>query len=155
MLGIDGAGKTSILSYLKLGKVVPTLHTIGFNIETGEYRNFRIEAWDLSGAYRIRDLWKDYYRGSHGLVFVVDASARERMEEAKEELHKLLQREELKDVPVLVLANKQDLDGASIPEVTDRLALHSVKGHVWFIQGTCGLSGEGLTAGFDWLEGMT
>merc|ERR1711937_35517 len=153
MVGLDAAGKTTILYKLKLGEVVNTIPTIGFNDETVEYKNISFNVWDVGGQDKIRLLWRHYYTNTQGLIFVVDSNDRERIEENREELHKMLAEEELKDAVLLVYANKQDLPGAmSCPEITDKLGLHTIRGRTWFIQATCALRGDGLVEGLDWLS---
>merc|ERR1719277_2507959 len=112
MVGLDAAGKTTILYKLKLGEVVTTIPTIDFNVETVEYKNLSFTVWDVGGQDKIRKLWRHYYLGTHGAIFVVDSSDRERIEDAREELTKMLSEEEMRDAALLVLANKQDLPNA-------------------------------------------
>mmetsp|Transcript_148323 Transcript_148323/g.474754 ORF Transcript_148323/g.474754 Transcript_148323/m.474754 type:complete len:188 (-) Transcript_148323:505-1068(-) len=109
MVGLDSAGKTTILYKLKLGEVVTTVPTIGFNVETVEYRNIHFTVWDVGGQSRIRPLWRHYYEGTDGIVFVVDCGDRERIGDARSELDKMLKEEQLQGAALLVLANKQDL----------------------------------------------
>ncbi len=124
MVGLDAAGKTTILYKFKLGEVVTTIPTIGFNVETVEYKNISFTVWDVGGQDKIRLLWRHYYQNTQGLIFVVDSNDRDRIDDAREELHKMLAEEELRDSVVLVFANKQDLPGAmTAPEVTDKLGL--------------------------------
>ena len=152
MVGLDAAGKTTILYKLKLGEVVTTIPTIGFNVETVEYKNIRFTVWDVGGQDKIRPLWRHYYQNTQGLIFVVDSNDRDRMEDAREELKKMLDEDELRDAIVLVFANKQDLPKAmSAAEVTDALKLHSLH-RPWFIQATCATHGDGLYEGLDWLS---
>merc|ERR1711972_897241 len=128
MVGLDAAGKTTILYKLKIGEVVTTIPTIGFNVETVEYKNISFTVWDIGGQDKIRKLWRHYYRGTHGVIFVVDSSDRERMEDAREELFKMLSEEELREAAVLVLANKQDLPCAmSTTEVSEKLGLNQLR----------------------------
>ena len=153
MVGLDAAGKTTILYKMKLGEVVNTIPTIGFNVETVEYKNISFNVWDVGGQDKIRLLWRHYYQNTPGLIFVVDSNDRDRIEENREELHKMLGEEELKDAVLLVFANKQDLPGAmSCPEMTDKLGLHTIRGRTWFIQSTCAVRGDGLVEGLDWLS---
>ena len=112
MVGLDAAGKTTILYKLKIGEVVTTIPTIGFNVETIEYKNITFTMWDVGGQYKIRLLWRHYYQNTQGIIFVVDWNDKERIEESREELHWMLSDDELKDAWLLVLANKQDLPGA-------------------------------------------
>merc|ERR1719359_2360067 len=102
MVGLDAAGKTTILYKLKLGEVVTTIPTIGFNVETLEYRNISFTVWDVGGQDKIRKLWRHYYQDTDGLIFVVDSSDRDRIEDAREELEKMLAESEMRDVVLLV-----------------------------------------------------
>ena len=112
MVGLDAAGKTTILYKLKLGEIVTTIPTIGFNVETLEYENISFSMWDVGGQDKIRPLWRHYYQNTQGLIFVVDSNDRDRIDDAKEELHRMLNEDELRDAVVLVFANKQDLPQA-------------------------------------------
>ena len=137
MVGLDAAGKTTILYKLKLGEVVTTIPTIGFNVETVEYKNISFTVWDVGGQDKIRLLWRHYYQNTQGIIFVVDSNDKDRVEDAREELHRMLAEDELKDALLLVMANKQDLPGAlTPPEITDSLGLHTIKGRTWYIQAT-------------------
>ncbi|PAA61593.1 hypothetical protein BOX15_Mlig007902g3, partial [Macrostomum lignano] len=151
--GLDAAGKTTILYKLKLGEVVTTIPTIGFNVETVDYKNISFTVWDVGGQDKIRPLWRHYFNNTQGLIFVVDSNDRERMNEAAEELSKMLSEDELRDAVLLIFANKQDLPNAmSATEITDKLRLHSMSGRVWYIQQTCATQGQGLYEGLDWLS---
>ena len=153
MVGLDAAGKTTILYKLKLGEIVITIPTIGFNVETVEYKNINFTVWDVGGQDKIRPLWRHYFQNTQGLIFVVDSNDRERIGEASEELNKMLSEDELRDAAVLVFANKQDLPNAmSVAEVTDKLGLHNLRSKKWYIQSTCATSGDGLYEGLDWLS---
>lgn len=153
MVGLDAAGKTTILYKLKLGEVVTTIPTIGFNVETVEYKNISFTVWDVGGQDKIRPLWRHYFQNTQGLIFVIDSNDRERIAEAKDELHKMLQEDELRDAALLVFANKQDLPNAMLTaEVTEKLGLGQMRGRTWYIQGTCATQGQGLYEGLDWLS---
>ncbi|XP_051912280.1 uncharacterized protein LOC127594446 [Hippocampus zosterae] len=151
MLGLDAAGKTTILYKLKLGEVINSVPTIGFNVETVEYKNIKFTVWDVGGQDKIRQLWKHYFYNTQGLIFVVDSADRDRIDIARDELQRMISEEELKDAVILILANKQDLGVMSIPEMTEKLGLHTLRNREWYMQGTCALSGDGLTDGMDWL----
>uniref|UniRef100_F6HSZ1 ADP-ribosylation factor n=1 Tax=Vitis vinifera TaxID=29760 RepID=F6HSZ1_VITVI len=128
MVGLDAAGKTTILYKLKLGEIVTTIPTIGFNVETVEYKNVSFTVWDVGGQHKIRPLWRHYFQNTQGLIFVVDSNDRERILEAKDELHRMLSEDELRDATLLVFANKQDLPNAmSVSEITDKMGLHSLR----------------------------
>jgi len=153
MVGLDAAGKTTVLYKLKLGEVVTTIPTIGFNVETVEYKNISFTVWDVGGQDRIRKLWRHYYQGTEGLIFVVDSNDRDRIEDAREELMKLLLDDEMRDAVVLVLANKQDLPNAmTAAEVMQKLNLYDLRDRQWFLQSACATTGDGLLEGLDWLS---
>lgn len=153
MVGLDAAGKTTILYKLKLGEVVTTIPTIGFNVETVEYKNISFTVWDVGGQDKIRPLWRHYFTNTQGLIFVVDSNDRERMLEASAELNKMINEDELKDATILVFANKQDLPQAmSVSEMTEKLGLHNLRGRKWYVQSACAPQGTGLYEGLDWLS---
>lgn len=111
MVGLDAAGKTTILYKLKLGEVVTTIPTIGFNVETVEYKNISFTVWDVGGQDKIRPLWRHYYQNTQGIIFVVDSNDRDRIDDskdyehsAKEELNRMLSEDELRDAVLLIFA---------------------------------------------------
>lgn len=153
MLGLDGAGKTTILYSLKLGSIfTSSLPTIGFNYETLEYKNVKLNVWDVGGQDKIRILWKHYFTNTKAIIYVIDSSDIERLEETRETLHSLCSDEELLDAPLLVFANKQDLATIGSMELKARLGLMELKRNVK-MQETCALNGIGLKEGLDWLVG--
>jgi ADP-ribosylation factor protein 1 len=153
IIGLDAAGKTTLLYKLKLGEVVTTIPTIGFNVETVKYKFISFTIWDIGGRDRSRPLWRHYYQGTHALIFVVDSNDRDRIDDAREELSKILNEDEMRDAKLLVFANKQDLPNAMrAAEVTEKLGLHALRGRSWFIQSACASTGEGLYEGLDWLS---
>ncbi|KFO27732.1 E3 ubiquitin-protein ligase TRIM23 [Fukomys damarensis] len=153
-LGLDGAGKTTILFKLKQDEFMQPIPTIGFNVETVEYKNLKFTIWDVGGKHKLRPLWKHYYLNTQAVVFVVDSSHRDRINEAHSELAKLLTEKELRDALLLIFANKQDVAGAlSVEEITELLSLHKLCcGRSWYIQGCDARSGMGLYEGLDWLS---
>jgi len=153
MVGLDAAGKTTILYKLKLGEQVTTIPTIGFNVESVEYKNINFTVWDVGGQDKIRPLWRHYFLNTDAIIFVVDCNDRDRVMEARNELHRMLGEDELANSALLVFANKQDLPNAmNAADVTDKLGLHSLRQRNWYIQATCATSGEGLYEGLDWLS---
>ena len=155
MVGLDAAGKTTILSQIRYGETTPTIPTIGFNCGEATYKNLSFFFWDLGGQDQIRALWKHYYTNNDAIIFVVDSDDRERMNVAREELWKLLNEEELRDCELLVYANKQDMQGAmTTQEVVRELDLGCCKGRKWKVQGTVATIGDGLFQGLDWLAGV-
>lgn len=155
MVGLDNAGKTTILYRLKLEEVVSTVPTLGFNVETVTYKNISFTVWDIGGQDKIRNLWRVYFQGTQGLIFVVDSADKERIEEARLELQKLLSEELLANVVLLVFANKQDMpDAMSASEVREKLGLVNTRSRPWFVQSSYAVKGEGLYEGLDWLAGQ-
>uniref|UniRef100_A0A915A5X6 ADP-ribosylation factor 1-like 2 n=1 Tax=Parascaris univalens TaxID=6257 RepID=A0A915A5X6_PARUN len=152
MIGLDNAGKTTILYKLKLGEIVTTIPTIGFNVESIVYKNITLTVWDIGGQQKIRSLWSYYYQDAEAVIFVVDSRDKERIDECREQLHYTMQQDELRNAIVLIFANKQDLPHAmSAAEVADALHLSSLKTQEWHIQSTCAIQGIGLYEGLDWL----
>ncbi|EJD01139.1 ARF/SAR [Fomitiporia mediterranea MF3/22] len=153
MVGLDAAGKTTILYKLKLGEIVTTIPTIGFNVETVEYKNISFTVWDVGGQDKIRPLWRHYFQNTQGIIFVVDSNDRDRIVEAREELQRMLNEDELRNALLLVFANKQDLPNAmNAAEITDKLGLPSLQNRIWYIQAACATSGDGLYEGLEWLS---
>ncbi|XP_047324816.1 ADP-ribosylation factor 1-like [Impatiens glandulifera] len=156
MVGLDASGKTTILYKLKLGHIIETVPTIGFNVESVKYNNLNFTVWDVGGQDKIRSLWRHYFQGTTGLIFVVDSSDRKRLVEARRELHQMLNAIELKDATLLVFANKQDVPRCmTVSEVADKLGLHSLTRRQWYIQGASATSGQGLYEGLNWLSCRT
>ena len=152
ILGLDNAGKTTILYRLQADEVVETIPTIGFNVEVLQYKNIKFQVWDLGGQTSIRPYWRCYYPNTDAIVFVVDSADTDRINIAKSELASMLQEEDLKDAKLLVFANKQDMPGAlNAGEVSLALGLAEIKNRQWTIQQTVAKKGEGLFEGFDWL----
>eukprot|EP00918_Siedleckia_nematoides_P003354 GHVU01007585.1.p1 GENE.GHVU01007585.1~~GHVU01007585.1.p1 ORF type:complete len:211 (+),score=39.94 GHVU01007585.1:196-828(+) len=152
ILGLSNAGKTTILYKLHLGEAIVTQPTIGSNVEEVLHKGTHFQVWDLGGQDNLRAGWTSYFRNADGLIFVVDANDTESMTVAKMELFNALLHDLLADAAVLVLANKQDIQGARpAAMVAEDLCTHLIKSHPWTIQGCCALTGAGLTEGLDWL----
>jgi small GTP-binding protein len=152
MVGLDAVGKTTIMYKLKMNETVKTIPTIGFNVETMSYKTLTMTMWDIGGQNKIRALWKHYYAGTDAIIYVIDSSDTERLEESAEELFKMLQDDELANASVLIYANKQDLSGALTPnEICEKMRLTTLKNRNWTVQGTSAVKGTGLTEGLDWL----
>eukprot|EP00127_Corallochytrium_limacisporum_P006077 Clim_evm26s218 gene=Clim_evmTU26s218 len=152
MLGLDNAGKTTILYRLQVGEVVTTIPTIGFNVETVTFNNLKFQVWDLGGQTSIRPYWRCYYANTDAIIYVVDSQDRDRVGISKTELFQMLQEDELKDALLLVLANKQDMEGAMTPaEVSEALGLSLLKNRTWQIFKTSAIKGQGLNEAMEWL----
>lgn len=152
ILGLDNAGKTTILYRLHQGEVVTTIPTIGFNVETVTYKNIRFQVWDLGGQASIRPYWRCYYPNTNAIIYVVDSADQERIGTCKDELLSMLDEDELKEAALCVFANKQDMPGALTPaQVSEALGLAGIRSREWAIFQTSAIKGEGLTTGLDWL----
>jgi len=152
ILGLDNAGKTTILYKLQMGEVVTTVPTIGFNVETVQYKNVRFQVWDLGGQTSIRPYWRCYYQNTNAVIYVIDSADSERMSISKQELLSMLEEDELKDAALMVFANKQDLPNALPADaIAEKLGLGNLKSRQWSIFKTSAIKGDGLTEGLDWL----
>ncbi|TDZ37125.1 ADP-ribosylation factor-like protein 1 [Colletotrichum spinosum] len=152
ILGLDNAGKTTLLYRLKIGEVVTTIPTIGFNVESVTYKNLNFNVWDLGGQTSIRPYWRCYYANTAAVIFVVDSTDIERLQTAAEELSAMLNEEELKDASLLVFANKQDQPGAKgAGEISEALRLGELRDRNWSIMACSAVDGSGVTEGMDWL----
>jgi ADP-ribosylation factor protein 1 len=211
MIGLDAAGKTTALYKMKLGDLVTTIPTIGFNVEVINYKNLEMTSaqsqltapstrkrarqpaadcscmsaivcatvWDVGGQDKIRALWRHYYEHTdvhsrpvpsraqafcpfspascprvQALLWIVDSADKERLHEARDELHKVLSDDMLRGATCLVFANKQDLPNAmDSSKIASELGLRSLRGNEWYIQPCSAASGEGLMEGLEWLHG--
>lgn len=152
IVGLDNAGKTTILYQFLTNEVVHTSPTIGSNVEEILWNNTKFIMWDIGGQDAIRSSWGSYYSNAEIIILVVDSTDRERLPITKEELHGMIQNEELRKARLLVFANKQDLPDAMSPtEISKYLNLTSLKDRIWHIQSCCALTGEGLYNGLEWI----
>lgn len=152
LLGLDNAGKTTILKRFNGEDINEISPTLGFNIKTIEHRGYSLNIWDVGGQKSLRSYWRNYFESTDGLVWVVDSADRMRMEACKDELAKLLQEERLAGATLLVLANKQDMPNAISPkEISDILELDQIKTHHWIVVGVSAVTGEKLLNAVDWL----
>ncbi|THD27722.1 ADP ribosylation factor protein 5B [Fasciola hepatica] len=151
IVGLDNAGKSTILYQFVLKEAVHTSPTVGSNVEEVKWRNLHLIMWDIGGQSSLRPSWSTYFPGSDFVILVIDSTDRERIWIAKKELYKLLAAEDLKKAKMLIFANKQDVAGCmSVAEISQSLNLTSIRDHPWHIQACCALTGEGLPQGLDW-----
>ena len=153
ILGMQNAGKTTILYRLSLGQIVKTTPTIGSNVEELTYNNVKFQAWDLGGQESTRSVWDVYYMNTDAVVYVIDSQDDEYFEESKAQFHKLIHNQTLKNATILIFANKQDLPGAKdVNKLVQDYEFFKIKEHVWHIQPCSALKGEGLVTGIKWLS---
>lgn len=135
VLGLDNAGKTTILRSLAHEEIQTVQPTQGFNVKTLQVNNFKFNVWDLGGQSAIREHWPNYYDNLDCIIYVVDSSDNRRMaDECGGELQKLLVDDKLAGVPILVFANKQDLELAMpADEIEETLHLSEINDRAWNI----------------------
>ncbi|XP_051012792.1 ADP-ribosylation factor-like protein 14 [Acomys russatus] len=152
LLGLDSAGKSTLLYRLKLAETLATIPTIGFNVEMVQLKSgFTLTVWDVGGQEKMRTVWDCYCENAHGLVYVVDCSdGKQRLEDSRKEFKHILKNEHIKNAPVVVLANKQDLPGAlSAEDITRMFKVKKLcSDRNWYVQPCCAVTGEGLDDGF-------
>eukprot|EP00002_Diphylleia_rotans_P027448 TRINITY_DN54_c0_g2_i1.p1 TRINITY_DN54_c0_g2~~TRINITY_DN54_c0_g2_i1.p1 ORF type:complete len:189 (-),score=41.84 TRINITY_DN54_c0_g2_i1:393-959(-) len=156
VLGLDNAGKTTIVKRIN-GEDIDTISpTLGFNIKTFTFPSngteYKLNVWDVGGQTTIRSYWRNYFELTDGLIWVVDSADRRRLADCREELKQLLLQEKLAGATLLVFANKQDLSGAlSSEEIAEFLELAQIDTRHWQIQSCSAVTGEGLEEGFAWI----
>jgi ADP-ribosylation factor-like protein 3 len=154
MLGLDNAGKTTILKKLSEEDISHIMPTQGFNIKSIMQDGFKLNVWDIGGQKTIRPYWSNYFESSDCLVYVIDSSDRRRLEESGQELRELLAEDKLANVPLLVYANKQDLlQAVPADEITEELNLSAINDRTFTIQACSAKDGTGLQEGMEWLIG--
>uniref|UniRef100_A0A9L0SIE5 ADP-ribosylation factor-like protein 3 n=1 Tax=Equus caballus TaxID=9796 RepID=A0A9L0SIE5_HORSE len=145
LLGLDNAGKTTLLKQLASEDISHITPTQGFNIKSVQSQGFKLNVWDIGGQRKIRPYWRNYFENTDILIYVIDSADRKRFEETGQELAELLEEEKLSCVPVLIFANKQDLlTAAPASEIAEGLNLHTIRDRVWQIQSCSALTGEGI-----------
>ena len=140
---------------MKFNQDVTTIPTVGFNVETVQIEKVKFNVWDVGGQDKIRPLWRHYYTGTQGLIFVVDSSDRARIEEARQELKRILGDKEMEDALLLIFANKQDVPGAmKANEIIEKLKLSEFKRRTYHTQESIATTGDGLVDGLvsNWID---
>ncbi|XP_022077355.2 ADP-ribosylation factor-like protein 11 [Acanthochromis polyacanthus] len=150
LMGLDSAGKSTLLARLLTGQVMETSPTVGFNVGTLVLdKKTSLTVWDIGGQRSMRPNWRFYLDDCKALVFVVDSTDPGRIPEAQKALKKVLSDERLRGVPLMVLANKKDLPNSmTIREVSRQLDLPSYGDRLWEIQACSALQGLGLQQAF-------
>ncbi|NXM31258.1 ARL3 protein, partial [Oxyruncus cristatus] len=153
LLGLDNAGKTTLLKRLASEEVSTITPTQGFNIKSVHSHGLKLNVWDIGGQRSIRPYWKKYLGSTDLLIYVIDSADQKRFEETGQELAELTEEESLTGVPLLVFANKQDLvTAAPADEIAEGLNLHTYRDREWQIQACSALSGEGVQDGMNWIS---
>lgn len=135
-----------------MNEVVQTSPTIGSNVEEIVCKNVHFFMWDIGGQESLRSSWQSYYSKTDFVLLVIDSTDRKRLEISHKELKLMLEHDDLKKSNILILANKQDVkDSMKASEISDKLNLNSIRDHNWQIQPCCGLTGEGLNSGLQWM----
>ncbi|XP_038185746.1 ADP-ribosylation factor-related protein 1 isoform X2 [Arvicola amphibius] len=153
ILGLDNAGKTTFLEQSKtrfnknykgmsLSKITTT---VGLNIGTVDVGKARLMFWDLGGQEELQSLWDKYYAECHGVIYVIDSTDEERLSESKEAFEKVVSSEALDGVPILVLANKQDVETA-FSDCTCKIGRRDC-----LTQACSALTGKGVREGIEWM----
>lgn len=152
LLGLDNAGKTTLLKHLASEDVNQVTPTAGFNIKSVSADGLKLNVWDIGGQAKIRPYWRNYFDNTDVLIFVIDSADSNRAEEAVAELLDIMEHEKLCSVPVLIFANKQDarerMDVTAIEKLLDADKFAS---RTWHIQPCSGRKGEGVKEGMEWL----
>lgn len=155
-IGLDGAGKTSLLTFLEQGpNDAAPKPSVGFDTRDVKYKGVNFSIYDVAGGQKVRDLWKHYYSEMDAVVWIVDSADAERFAESKAALQTALKDASMKrDCPILVVANKCDAPGSkSEDEIKAALDLDNLlKGRVWTIKKTNAKKGDGIYDGFKWLS---
>jgi len=159
ILGVDKAGKTTLLEklksiYLKGGGLPPdrVVPTVGLNIGRIEDANAKLVFWDLGGQVGLRAIWEKYYEEAHAIMYVIDAATASSFEDAKSALEKVIRHEHLRGAPLLIVANKQDLPGViNDEELALFLNLKELDERPYMFQAVSAYDGRGIKSGIDWL----
>ncbi|KAM9800656.1 ADP-ribosylation factor-related protein 1 isoform 1-T1 [Syngnathus typhle] len=128
--------------------------TVGLNIGTIDVGKARLMFWDLGGQEELQSLWDKYYAESHGVIYVIDSTDEERLSESKEAFEKMISSDVLEGVPLLVLANKQDvLNCLSVPDIKTAFSdcAPKIGKRDCLVQPCTALSGDGVNEGIEWM----
>jgi ADP-ribosylation factor-like protein 2 len=152
ILGLDNAGKTTIVKKFN-GEDINTISpTLGFNIKTLFFKDFKLSIWDVGGQVSIRTYWRNFFEQTDGLIWVIDSSDQSRLQACKVELHELLKQEKLAGATLLIFYNKSDIEGSmSLQQIKEFLDLDKIHSRHWAILPSSGVTGSGLYQGINWM----
>ncbi|KKY25023.1 putative adp-ribosylation factor family protein [Phaeomoniella chlamydospora] len=152
MLGLDNAGKTTIVKRIMNEDINTVSPTLGFIIKTIDFQGYKLNIWDVGGQKTLRSYWRNYFEKTDALIWVVDATDRVRIADCQHELSGLLLEERLMGASLLIFANKTDVDGCMDEnEIRKGLKLDSIQTHQWTILQCSAVTGKNLTKGLDWV----
>lgn len=152
LLGLDNAGKTTIVKRIMDEDVNTVSPTLGFIIKTIDYEGYKLNIWDVGGQKTLRSYWRNYFEKTDALIWVVDATDRLRIDDCREELHGLLQEERLSGASLLIFANKTDVQGCmNEAEILQGLQLTAIRSHQWHILRCSAMTGTNLKEGLAWV----
>lgn len=158
ILGVDRAGKTTLLEKLKSiylkGEGLPpdrVVPTVGLNIGRIEDAKAKLVFWDLGGQVSLRTIWEKYYEEAHAIMYVIDAATASSFEDSKSALEKVIRHEHLRGAPLLIVANKQDLPGAIDEEELAKFLHKELDERTYTFQAVSAYDGRGIKSGIDWL----
>ncbi|TKA23801.1 hypothetical protein B0A50_07083 [Salinomyces thailandicus] len=145
-------GKTTIVKKIMNEDVNSVSPTLGFIIKTIDYDGYKLNIWDVGGQKTLRTYWKNYFEKTDTLIWVVDSTDRERLDDCRTELHGLLLQERLMGASLLVFKNKNDVSGCmNVDDIREGLRLDSIKTHKWHILPCSAIDGQNLQEGLQWV----
>ncbi|RKF74745.1 ADP-ribosylation factor-like protein 2 [Golovinomyces cichoracearum] len=152
MLGLDNAGKTTIVRRIMGEEIESISPTLGFIIKTIDFEGFKLNIWDVGGQKTLRSYWRNYFEKTDALIWVVDATDRARIDDCRDELHGLLKEERLSGASLLVFANKTDVDGCmSEEDIRLGLQVDAIRTHQWHVISCSAVTGSNLNEGLAWV----
>ena len=127
--------------------------TKGFNAKVIKKDSVKFTFWDVGGQKALRSIWENYFEANDALIYVIDSSDTYRLEESGKELRALLEENQLSGIPLLIYANKQDLNLSLSPEeIMNELNLTNIIDRKWTIVASSAITKVGLNDGLEWLE---
>ena len=145
LLGLDGAGKTSLVDRLKLGDMDAPLPTMGFKIDKMYLHNCMVQIADVAGQDSMRNLWSVMYHSADGIIYMIDGNDFERLPLAMSELKKVMDYPSLENKPFLILVNKHDKNAVDV-----KLLKHQLRGDTWRAFNVSVKTGEGIDEALMW-----